>query len=390
MSDLLFANARVVGPNGLWPGALAVTGGRIEACIALGDTVPSAGRVIDLEGAYLAPGFIDLHIHGAAGADVLTANESELDAFSEWLAQRGVTRLVPTLVPVPLPEYRAAVVRLSAWIERARSGAAPGAVPVGIHFEGPFVNAARCGALHRPHFLGAGQRSAFFEAIDAGRAATSIRVVTIAPEIEGGLDLIRDAVQRGFVVSIGHTEASLAQLDEALAAGARHMTHLANAMPAIHHRDPGPIVWGLVRSDVTVDVIADLRHLHPEMLRLVFNAKGARGVALISDAIAPAGLGDGTFSVWGEEIRVAGGTTSNAAGTIAGSVISLADAVANMVGLGLPIADAVRMASAVPARVLGLHGLGEIAEGNIADLVAFGDDLVPRLTVVAGKCVGGD
>jgi N-acetylglucosamine-6-phosphate deacetylase len=187
------------------------------------------------------------------------------------------------------------------------------------------------------------------------------------------------------VIAIGHTWASIELLDEAFAAGARHMTHFMNAMSPLHHRSPGPIAWGLSRDDVTCDVIADGVHLDPFMLRLLVKIKGVRGLALISDAIAAAGKGDGDYQIWGETISVKNSRTSNASGSIAGSVITMLDAVRTMHSLGVSYVDIAQMASTNPARVLGLHHeIGSITVGKRADLVALDSDGNVRLTIIAG------
>ncbi|MEO6323893.1 MAG: N-acetylglucosamine-6-phosphate deacetylase [Thermoanaerobaculia bacterium] len=295
---------------------------------------------------------IDLHLHGAFGVDVLTADAPRLDRLAQGLAARGVTGFLPTLVPVALDDTARAVSRLSDWIRSRREGDGRGAMPLGLHFEGPFVAHARCGALHAEHFRdNRDERAlgAFLEATDGSAGRT---MITLAPEIPGGIRLVTELVKRGFVVSIGHTDADAATLDEALAAGARHMTHFGNAMRPLHHRELGPIGWGLLRDGVTVDVIADLHHLAPDMLRLVFKAKGAGRVALISDAMPAAGLPDGPYPVWGETLTVAGGTARNGKGALAGSVTLLDQAVANVVTLGIPEDAVRRSALEVPERIL--------------------------------------
>ncbi len=387
-ATLLFTNCRIVLPDRLLRGAVAVEGDKITSVIPAAWQPPAAEHVIDLHDAYLAPGFVDVHIHGSAGVDVGAADDAELDRMSGWLATCGVTRFVPTLVPTPLSDLEEVSTRLARWISRTLVAPPSGAIPLGLHFEGPFVSAARCGALDKGEFLRGTERDAFFDAVGADRlAGLPIRFITVAPEIEGGFDLVRDCTAREFVVSLGHTEATPEQLDRAVTAGARHMTHFMNAMPQLHHRHPGPVGWGLLDKRVSVDVIADLHHLDPLALRLVVASKTPTRVALISDAVAPAGLGDGTYQMWGEEIRVADGRTSNASGGLAGSVVTLRDAVRNMTQIGFSLVDAVRMASTVPARVLGLESLGAIAPGKVADLVAFRDELEPILTVVAGRVV---
>lgn len=299
-----------------------------------------------------APVFVDLHIHGAFGVDVLTASAIDMDRLATGLWARGVSGFLPTLVPLPLPEMAAAVTRLSAWMRTRADGDGMGALPLGLHFEGPFVSHARCGALHRKDFLDGTDGLALGAFFEIASSAPGRGVTTLAPEIPGGIAVVKDFVRRGFVVSIGHTEADVAALEAARAAGARHMTHFGNAMRPLHHREAGPIGWGLVTDGVSVDVIADGHHLSREMLKLVFRAKGDGRVALISDAMPAAGLGDGSYSVWGETLEVEGGAARNAAGALAGSTALLDDCVRRLAETGLPEEVAVRAASDVPRRIL--------------------------------------
>ena len=241
-----------------------------------------------------------------------------MDRLAAELGARGVAGFLPTLVPLPLADLAAAVTRLSAWMRTRAEGDGKGAMPLGLHFEGPFVSAARCGALHaeglpRRDGLPRARRVLRGRVLGPGRGMT-----TLAPEIPGGIAVVKEFVRRGFVVSIGHTEADVATLEAARAAGARHMTHFGNAMKPLHHREPGPIGWGLVADGVSVDVIADGHHLSPEMLKLVFRAKGDGRVALVSDAMPAAGLPDGDYRVWGETLTVTGGAARNARGRARG------------------------------------------------------------------------
>jgi N-acetylglucosamine-6-phosphate deacetylase len=208
--------------------------------------------------------------------------------------------------------------------------------------------------------------------------------MTVAPEIDGGIELIKELVKRNWLVSIGHTRADFAVLDKAFAAGARHMTHFMNAMSPMHHRAPGPIAWGLSRDEVTIDLIADGIHLDRNMLRVLSKLKQGN-IALISDAIAAAGMGDGDYKIWGETISVKEGRTSNEHGSIAGSVITMLDAVRMMLSLGIAETEVAQMASANPARLLGIdHDCGSIEIGKRADLIALDKDDQVRLTVVSG------
>jgi N-acetylglucosamine-6-phosphate deacetylase len=336
-----------------------------------------ADEEIDLAEATLLPGFIDVHIHGAVGIDVMNATPADLRAVSEYLASQGVTGWLPTFVPASDENYASAVAAIS----EAMNG--PGARILGVHYEGPFVNTAQCGALHTEYFK---NYSGPDDLDSLPLPANGVRMITLAPEVSGGIELVRELKARGWVISIGHTRADLKVLDEAGEAGARHMTHFMNAMAPLHHRNPGPIAWGLSRDDVTFDLIADGIHLDPFMLRLLLKVKGTAGISLISDAIAAAGKGDGDYNIWGETINVKNGRTANASGSIAGSVISILDAVRLLHSLGVSYVDLARMASSNPARLLGLdHVCGSIEPGKRADLVALDEDGNVKLTLIAGN-----
>ncbi|HJS24635.1 MAG TPA: N-acetylglucosamine-6-phosphate deacetylase [Pyrinomonadaceae bacterium] len=336
-----------------------------------------ADEEIDLAGATLLPGFIDVHIHGAVGIDVMDAKPADLQKVSEYLASQGVTSWLPTFVPASDENYASAVMAIS----EAMTG--PGAQILGVHYEGPFVNTAQCGALHTEYFK---TYSGPEDLNSLPLPDNSVRMITLAPEVSGGIELIRELKARGWVISIGHTRADLKVLDEAGDAGARHMTHFMNAMAPLHHRSPGPIAWGLSREDVTFDLIADGIHLDPFMLRLLLKVKGSRGISLISDAIAAAGKGDGDYNIWGETITVKNGRTANASGSIAGSVISVLDAVRLLHSLGVSYVDLARMASLNPARLLGIDQTrGSIEPGKRADLIALDQHGNVKLTLIAGK-----
>jgi N-acetylglucosamine-6-phosphate deacetylase len=335
-----------------------------------------ATETIDLGGATLLPGFIDVHIHGAVGVDVMEATADGLQEVARYLASQGVTGWLPTFVPASDENYTSAVHALSQAMENS------GARILGVHYEGPFVNSAQCGALHTEYFK---TYSGPDDLSSLPVPENAVRMITLAPEVSGGVGLVRELKARGWVISIGHTRADLTVLDEACDAGARHMTHFMNAMSPLHHRNPGPIAWGLSREDVTFDLIADGIHLDPFMLRLLMKTKGCRGISLISDAIAAAGKGDGDYRIWGETISVKNGRTANASGSIAGSVISMLDAVRLMHSLGVSYTELAEMASGNPARLLGLHdAYGSIEVGKRADLVALDQNDNVKLTIIGG------
>ena len=368
-------NARIVLEDRVLDrGSVIIDSGRITA-FADGPTSSDA-ETLDLSGLTLLPGFIDFHIHGAVGIDTMDATAEQFGEVSKFLATQGVTAWLPTFVPASHEQFSRAVQEI------AKSMNAPGARVLGVHYEGPFVNTLQCGALHTEHFKTySGPDDLSF--LDAPTGW--VRMMTLAPEIDGGVELVRELRGRGWVISVGHTRATPEVLDQALAAGARHMTHFMNAMSPLHHRSPGPVAWGLARDDVTFDLIADGVHLDPFMLRLLVKIKGAGGISLISDSIAAAGKGDGDYRIWGETIAVKNGRTANASGNIAGSVITMLDAVRFMHSLGVSYVDLARMASLNPARLLGIdRDCGSIEIGKRADLVAVDDDWNVKLTLIGG------
>ena len=376
-SMLVLQNGRVVLPDRvIETGSVIIESGLISSIEAGPVRANREATVLDLSGAVLLPGFIDVHIHGAVGVDVMEATADGLQQVSKHLASQGVTGWLPTFVPASDENYANAVRAISQSMQRA------GARVLGVHYEGPFVNSAQCGALHTEYFK---TYSGPEDLNSLPLPENAVRMITMAPEVSGGVELVRELNRRGWVVSIGHTRADVRVLAEACDAGARHMTHFMNAMAPLHHRTPGPVAWGLARDDVTFDLIADGIHLDPFMLRLLLKIKGVVGITLISDAIAAAGKGDGDYQIWGETISVKNGRTANAAGNIAGSVISMLDAVRLIHSLGLSYVDLAQMASSNPARLLGLdHVCGSIEIGKRADLVAVDESHNVKLTIIGG------
>ncbi|HST53856.1 MAG TPA: N-acetylglucosamine-6-phosphate deacetylase [Pyrinomonadaceae bacterium] len=383
---LLLAGARVVLPARVLEEAnVLVEGVRIARIYEDASSVGAHGaRVFDLKGLTLVPGFIDFHIHGSVGVDANDTDADGLHDVARFLASRGVTAWLPTLVPAPAEEYRRAVESIAALI-RTQDERPPAARVAGLHYEGPFVNTRQCGALRTAHFRTFKDPSDLDD-LPMLEIEGAAHLMTLAPEVEGGAELVGELVRRGWVVSIGHTRAGVDALERARLAGARHMTHFLNAMSPLHHREPGPVGWGLVQDDVTVDLIADGVHSDPLVLRLVLRCKTPARVSLISDAVAPTGLGDGEYKVWGETITVRDGRTSNERGSIAGSVISMSDAVRTVSTLGLSEIDIARVASLNPALLIGAGGdCGSIETGKRADLTALDTKGRVRFTLVGGR-----
>ena len=398
--QLLLRGARIIShARMINSGAILIDSGRIAQVFdSEADVLPAVDSVLDLEGFTLFPGFIDVHIHGANGVDTMSAKAADLRRVSDFLARQGVTAWLPTLVPSTIEQYEHAIDAIAGLIEEPESESPPAAINadetsvlperparvIGVHYEGPFVNSEQCGALHREHFR-TFKAVADLDSLPTIQHEGAVHLMTLAPEIEGGIDLIKELRRRGWIVSIGHTRANVEVLDQALQAGARHMTHFMNAMTPLHHRAPGPVGWGLIHDEVTCDVIADGMHLDPSILKLILRSKTAERISLISDAVSPTGLGDGEYQIWGETIRVENRRTQNARGSIAGSVITMLEAARMMLSLGAPESAVARMASLNPASLLGISDeCGSIQEGKRADLVALDKAGNVRLTVVGG------
>jgi N-acetylglucosamine-6-phosphate deacetylase len=364
-------------------GSLLIENGRIARIGASLDSEPTGGVTEDMSGLTVFPGFVDVHIHGAVGVDAMEATPEDLRGVASFLATQGVTSWLPTLVPSPDVQYQHAVEAIAEALTEQKQSPARARV-LGVHYEGPFVSAALCGALHSIYFR-TYTKPADLDELPVPKDAAALKMITVAPEIEGGIDLIKELKKRDWVISIGHTRADLAQLDQAREAGALHMTHFMNAMPSLHHRAPGPVGWGLAHDDVTCDIIADGIHLQPEMLKLLVKLKSPNRLCLISDAIAAAGLGDGSYRIWDETIEVTNRRTSNAKGSIAGSVITMLDAVRLMISLGVSEVEVARMAATNPAQLLGAEDFGSISVGQRADLVALDEQYRVALTVVGGQ-----
>ncbi len=353
---------------------LRIAGGPDESVdIEISDGVITDIRPSDFKDAGKArsamPGFVDVHNHGAVGVDVNSADADGLMRLAEFLATKGVTVWLPTLVPDSDENYLRAIAAIDELMERQRD--LPSAQAVGVHYEGVFASEQMCGAL-KPQFF---KKFTGTELNAIPRLRKGVHMMTFAPEIGGGLELAAELDRQGWIASIGHTRASIEILDQAFSKGARHLTHFFNAMTGLHHRDVGVVGWALANDGVTFDIIADGVHVHPLALKAACRAKLPDRVSLISDSIAPTGLGDGRFEVWGEPIEVANGRTQNARGSIAGSVITMIDAVQKMRSIGFELSEISRMVSTNPAELLGLtETLGAIEVGKRADIVMLGTD----------------
>jgi N-acetylglucosamine-6-phosphate deacetylase len=349
---------------------ILVEDGRIVRLGSRGSVeVPSGAAVRDLGDGIIAPGFVDIHIHGSAGYDVMQADDSGRRCFEQFLARHGVTSYCPTTVGAPVAVIERALERIANAIEVPEPethGLEGRAQPLGIHLEGPFLSPARCG-VHSPEHLLAPSVKAFEQFWQAARS--NILLMTIAPELEGGLEVIAEAKRRGVCVSLGHSDADLAVTRSAVAVGARHATHTFNAMRPLRHRDPGIVGEILTNPWMTADVIADGVHLDPTVVQLFLNAKGVDGAVLITDATSATGMPDGKYQLGTLEVELKDGVIQRE-GRLAGSVLTMDRAVRNaMKFASWNLQQAVTIATANPAHVTGLVSKGILESGADADFV---------------------
>lgn len=383
MKEILLENARLILPGeAIEKGSILIRDG-IIAEISRENEHFAANEVFDFSNLSVYAGFIDVHNHGAVGVDVNTATAEDFRAASKFLAENGVTAWLPTLVPDSDVNYGKAI-RAIEELMRTQANELI-AQALGVHYEGVFANEKMCGALHT-EFFKTFARGDELEKLPRLAEEKAIYLTTLAPEIENGIELIKELKRQNWIVSIGHTRGDLETLEAAFDAGARHLTHFFNQMTGLHHRDVGVVGWGLTNDEVSFDIIADGVHVHPQMLSFACQNKGAEKVILISDSVAPTGLGDGEFEIWDEKISVAGGKTQNARGNLAGSVITMLDAVKMMLLLGFSPSQVSKMASRNPARLLGIEKThGSIEIGKRADLVALDNKADVKLGLVGGK-----
>jgi N-acetylglucosamine-6-phosphate deacetylase len=361
-SPRTIAAGQVVTPERvLAPGWVEVLGDRL---VAVGSGRPAVAADVDLPDSIVIPGLIDTHVHGGGGASFSTTSPEEAVRVVHTHWAHGTTTMVASLVTAPLPELSRQVNALADLVEQGILG--------GIHLEGPWLSPQFKGA-HDAASLSTPDPASVQRLLTAGRG--SIRMVTIAPELDGALAAVRQLVDEGVVAAVGHTAADYALTKVAVDAGATVATHLFNAMPPLHHRQPGPVLALLEDERVTVEVIADGVHLHPSLALLSMRA-AAGGFSLVTDAMAAAGAADGRYRLGGLDVEVREGRAVLAGtDTIAGSTMTMIEALRRTVGGGLPLAAAVHAASAGPAARLGLTDVGAIEAGRRADLVVLGQDL---------------
>jgi N-acetylglucosamine-6-phosphate deacetylase len=367
------------GSGVLSPGYVLVRDGRVAQA---GSGPPPRPPDVELPDGLLLPGFVDLQVNGYFGVEFATADAAGLATVVRRLPETGTTAFLPTIITAPAARLAASLRNLAA----LHPGLPDGARVLGVHLEGPFIAPVRRGA-HNPEWITDPSPAALAELIEAG--AGLLRLVTLAPERDGGLAAVSQLSQAGLLVSVGHSDATAAQVAAAAGAGARMVTHLFNAQRPLHHREPGVPGQALTDTRLTSGLIADLHHVAGPVCAIAHAAAPGR-ICLVTDAAACAGMPPGRYLLGGEPIELPPGDgvpPVRSDGTLAGSALRMDVAVANLVSTGASLTDAVAAATRIPADLTGRPGLGRIAPGAAADLVWLGDDLRTRATWVNGTMV---
>lgn len=373
---VLHANRALTPQREILNATVVIEDGRIAAIGARDEVSPPVqARELNFPDMTLVPGFVDVHIHGAGGHDVMEGDVAALTAVAQTVARYGTTSLVATTVTASLDSTCRSTEAMARYVhaQRGSTPTAPTGEILGIHFEGPFLSSARRG-VQPAQWIAPPSKGAFRRMLDA--ASGCARILTLAPELPGALELVDAARAAGLVVGMGHTDATYDQTRAAIQHGACHAVHVFNAMRPFSHRETGVIGAVLTSPEVTAEIIADGVHVDAAAIRLLLAAKGSDRVVLISDATAATGMPDGKYQLGPLEVTVAGGVCRDSDGHLAGSTLTLDRALRNIVALGVSVQDAVKMLTWNPARLLGLEKRkGVLAPGADADLVLLDSSL---------------
>ena len=371
-------NGRIVQKDGVVSGKALLFDSHI---LGLAEQAPKDCETIDAQGKLVLPGLLDMHIHGYLGQDASDGTDAAIRTMADGVVKNGVTGFLPTTMTVSYDELRTAFECVRRAKAESQSNAWPGARVLGLNAEGPFINPSKRGAQAEKH-IRPGDAAFLKEYLDI------LKVFTIAPEMPGNLDCIREMAETGVLISMGHTAANYDQAMAGIEAGVRHVTHLFNAQTGLLHRDPGVVGAALTDDRVSCELIADTFHIHKGLFSLVARQKGEK-LCLITDCTRAGGLADGEYTLGGQPIFVKGIECRLADGTIAGSVLKLNEAVRNLVdNTKLPIHEAVNAASLNPAKALGLDGeIGSLEMGKRADIAIADDAFHIASTILGGKTV---
>jgi N-acetylglucosamine-6-phosphate deacetylase len=381
---VLIAASRVIpglpGTGVLEPGYVSVRGGLIAE---VGEGPPPDTPDLVLDSGVLVPGLVDLQVNGYYGVDLADGDPEGWALVARRLPETGTTAFLPTFITAPVPTLAAAVRSAAKTTEAVTAGARV----LGVHLEGPFLSPARAGA-HRPGWIVPPSPGAVAELLEAGQRV--LRLMTLAPEADGALAAIGTLTEAGVVVSMGHSNATAAQVAAGADAGARMVTHLFNAQRGLHHREPGVVGQALTDQRLTSGLIVDLSHVSAAACAIAFAAAPGR-ICLVTDAAACAGMPPGRYLLGGQPVDLppGGGAPVRPGGTLAGSALRMDQAVGNAVGVGLGLPEAVAAASRIPADLIGRPDLGRLAAGAAADLAWLGDDLRAKAAWVGGALVYG-
>jgi N-acetylglucosamine-6-phosphate deacetylase len=357
--------------------SVQLSGGRVA--MSSHDLGQHSGADIDLDGLFVSPGLIDLQLNGFGGVDLCSEPE-RMEEVARLMVRFGVTGFLPTVISSAERTVSTALETVGRHLHGPPDG---GARILGLHLEGPMLNPLRGGAHPRRHL-----RAPDLALIGGWSRERGVSLVTLAPELEGAHAVIDQLLARGVAVFAGHTDATSEQLRVALDAGVSGVTHLFNAMPPLHHRAPGPVGVALTDSRVVAGLIADGVHLDPTVVQVIARCLGPQRLLLVSDAVSVAGLAPGDYEQFGRTATSDGQSVRLGDGTLAGSLLTLDQAVRNLVEwTGWPLADALRCASTTPAKVLRRNDLGVIRDGALADLVVLDPSGSVVATIVAGQIV---
>ncbi len=375
MSTILLHAARAITPTTeILDAGILIRDGVIEAVSSRQDmSLPAGAAEISASGQTAIPGFIDVHIHGAGGRDVMEGTEQAMSTVAGTLARHGTTSFLATTVTASADDTCRSVEGIAHYITQQFGALQPKAEVLGIHYEGPFINSVRRG-VHPAEWVQLPSADLLQRFLRA--AAGNARILTIAPELLGAVPCIKEARAAGVLVAMGHTDATYEQARAAIALGVRHAVHVYNAMRPFSHRDSGVIGAVLTSSEVTAELIADGVHVEEAAMRILLQAKGARQVILISDGLSATGMPDGKYMLGKFEVTMSGGVCRNSEGKLAGSTLTLDRALRNVVALGIPLQDAVCMLTANPAKLLGIEfKKGALRTGADADIVLLDENL---------------
>ncbi|MFS0838786.1 N-acetylglucosamine-6-phosphate deacetylase [Paenibacillus sp. 1P03SA] len=381
MSLKILHNVNVVQEdNSVMSATLWIRDGIIERIESSLSALPEGDyEFMDGQGHLLIPGMIDVHIHGANGFDMMDGSETSIQEVSRACAATGCTSFLVTSVSSTIE----ALIAMIRSVKRV-AGHEAGAKIAGLHLEGPYLNPKRKG-MQNERFLRHPDLTEMKEIFD--EADGLIKMVTIAPELPGGMELVSFLKERGVIIAVAHSDATYEEAKQAFEAGASHVTHCFNGMRPIHHRDPGLVVAAFEQEHVSLQAIVDGIHLHPAIVRMMHRLKGPDGMVLITDALQAMGLGDGKYMFGGHPVTVSEGVARLEDGTLASSTVTMNEALRLTVETGISLTDAVKMASSSPARLLGLAAKGKISAGFDADLVLLDEQFQVQWTMIKGSVV---